>query len=181
MKIFATLKMGGPLDEGNVLIFTTSADISRLKTDKQYCLVIQEEGRSLNQNSLYWTLVNKIAEVRHITPAEVHNKNLCDVRIPWLDSDGECQGVCMRDDDSWKKRMDIHVVPTSQLVERMHYDKDGKMVSKVYRWFLLLLPSHLMDKREFGRLLDNVIEDAEEIGIHTEPETIKKAKENTHE
>lgn len=183
MKLLAKLKIGGALDKDgeNALLFTTAADISRLKTGKQYCLMIQEEGRSLNQNSLYWMLVNQIANVQSVKPAEVHNKLLRDVRIPWLDADGECQGICLRDDSLWMERMDIHVAPTSQLTERIYYDKNGKMVSKVYRWFLLLLPSHLMDKEEFGRLLDSAIQEAEANGIHTEPEAIKKAKENTNE
>lgn len=168
MKILATLKMNDPSSLG--ILFATTADTKPLEVGKTYYLTIEDlnEKRSLNQNSLYWSVVGRISKALKLTVAEIHNRILVDCRIPWLDSEGEAQGICMKDDDSWLQRMDIHLAPTSQVEERK---------GKFYRWFLLLLPSHLMSKEEMGRLLDRAIEEAERIGIHTEPEIITKAKE----
>lgn len=173
MQIIATLCSISDIRGERMLQFLTTAT-PELETGHQYYVTIKDlnEKRSLNQNSLYWTLVNKVAKAVNLTPAEIHNRVLVDCRIPWLDAEGEYQGVCLKDDDAWLQRMDFHVAPTSQTEERK---------GRVYRWFLLLLPSHLMDKQEMGRLLDRIIEEAERIGIHTEPEVITKAKENTSE
>lgn len=173
MKILATLGGQNKVRGETVLTLMTTAD-TKLDIGHQYYVTIQDinDKRTLNQNSLYWALVNKVAKAVNLSSTEVHNRVLVDCRIPWLDAEGEYIWICLKDDDTWLRRTDFHVAPTSRLE-----DKNGTL----YRWFMMLLPSHLMDKQEMGRLLDRIIDAAEEMGIHTEPELIQKAKENTSE
>ena len=173
MKILATLGGQSKVRGENVLTFMTTAD-TKLDIGHQYYVTIQDinDKRTLNQNSLYWALVNKVAKAVDLTPIEVHNRILVDCRIPWLDAEGGYTYLMFPDGDSFLHRTDFHLAPTSRVETRGEYE---------FRWFLLLLPSHLMDKQEMGRLLDRIIDEAERIGIHTEPELIQKAKENTSE
>lgn len=140
---------------------------SRLKAGVEYDFIAKERARrSLNANSYHWVLVTKIAEACGISNAEAHNHLLADYGEDWLNEDGEPTYILMKDDDRYLKQETVHYRPTE-------HTEDRKGVR--YRWFVLLLPSHLMDKRQMARLIDGTVSEAEAVGIDTRtPAEIEK-------
>lgn len=124
-------------------------------------IVRHRQKRSLNANSYYFTLANKIASSMNIGIAEYHNRTLAELGIPWLDEDDNKIFVLMRDDDRWKRAIpgENHYCPTARTMT----DKNGDE----WRWFYLLKPSRFMDTKEMAILIDYVVEDAKAIGIDT--------------
>lgn len=133
--------------------------LARLKVGVEYDVEIKERARrSLNANAYHWQLVSKIAEANGISNAEVHNQLLCDYGEDWLDKDGKQVLVMMADDDSYRRMETMHYRPTDMTEARG---------SNKFRWFVLLLPSHLMDRKQMSRLIDGTVSEAKELGIET--------------
>ena len=131
--------------------------LGRLKPGVEYDVEIKERARrSLNANAYHWTLVNKIAEANGISNAEVHNQLLCDYGEDWLDASGKQTLVMMADDDSYRRMETTHYRPTDMTETRGN---------NRFRWFVLLLPSHLMDRKQMSRLVSGTQEEAKQLGI----------------
>lgn len=144
--------------------------VGEINTEKEYEITIKEKRkkRSLDANAYYYQLTAKCAEKAGISLTEAHNKNLADVGIAWLDSEGKRHWILQHDDDFWLKQKETHFCPT---------DKTEDRNGKIYRWFYLLKPSHLMDTKEMSRLIDYVVQDAKALGIPTEtPAEIERIK-----
>lgn len=133
--------------------------LGRLKVGTEYDIEIKERARrSLNANAYHWTLVNKIAEANGISNAEVHNQLLIDYGEDWMDAKGKQTLVMMADDDSYRRMETMHYRPTDMVEDRGN---------NRFRWFVLLLPSHLMDKRQMQRLISGTQEEARALNIET--------------
>ena len=133
--------------------------LSRLKPGTEYDVEIKERARrSLNANAYHWVLVGKIAEANGVSNAEVHNQLLCDYGEDWLDKDGKQTLVMMADTDAYRRMETMHYRPTDMVESRG---------SNKYRWFVLLLPSHLMDKAQMSRLIEGTVSEAKELDIET--------------
>lgn len=133
--------------------------LSRLKVGTEYDVEFKERARrSLSANAYHWTLVQKIAEANGVSNYEIHNQLLVDYGEDWLDEDGKRTYVLMKDDDRYRRMETMHYRPTDAV-------EDRKGVP--YRWYVLLLPSHLMDRKQMSRLIDGTVSEARELEIET--------------
>lgn len=143
---------------------------AEVKTGEDYELDIKKRSgkRSLTANNYHWVLCEQMAKKLRVSKYEVHNQLMCDYGTDWLDADGKHVYVMMRDDGSYLRSETMHYRPT-----------DGVEVRKgiQYRWFVLLLPSHLMDSTQMSSLIDGTVSDAREMGIETKtPDEIERMK-----
>lgn len=150
-------------------IETIVTKLTHLKAGVEYEVEIKEKGRrSLNANSYHWVLVEKIAKATHASKIEVHNQLLIDYGTDWVDADGNLIYVLMKDNDSYRRKETEHYRPTDATE-----DRKGTM----YRWFILLLPSHLMNRKQMSDLIDGTVSEAQELGIETRtPDEIERMK-----
>ena len=143
-----------------------------IQLGEEYELVVKKKSgkRSLNANSYHWVLCEKMAKKLRTSRYQVHNQLLCDYGTDWLDKDGKHIYVMMKDDDAYLRSETMHYRPTSAVE-----DRKGIM----YRWFVLLLPSHLMNTAQMSALIDGTVADAKEIGgidVRT-PDEIERMKQ----
>ena len=93
---------------------------------------------------------------------------MIDYGTDWLDAYGQPTYVLMKDDDRYLRKETEHYRPTDAVE-----DRKGTM----YRWFVLLLPSHLMDSKQMSELIDGTVSEAQELGIDTRtPDEIERMK-----
>lgn len=132
---------------------------SKLKQGVEYDIDAKERARrSLNANAYHWLLVGKIAEANGISKYEVHNRLLADYGTDWIDANGDRSYVLMKDDDRYLRSDAIHYRPTDATEDRK---------GTIYRWFILLLPSRLMNKKQMSNLIDGTVQEAQAVGIDT--------------
>ena len=87
----------------------------------------------------------------------------------WLDESGDHVYVLMKDNDRYRKLETTHYRPTDAVEDRK---------GTYYRWFVLLLPSHLMNTKEMSDLIDGTVSEAKELGIDTRtPDEIERMKQ----
>jgi hypothetical protein len=142
---------------------------SNLKIGDEYDIVIKKRGkRSLNANNYHWMLCEQIAKVLQASKYEVHNQLMIDYGTDWLDDTGSPVYVLMKDNDKYLRKETEHYRPTDAVE-----DRKGTM----YRWFVLLMPSHLMDSKQMSELIDGTVSEAQELGIDTRtPDEIERMK-----
>ena len=142
-----------------------------IKLGEEYDVTVKRRSakRSLNANNYHWVLCEKIAKKLRTSKYEVHNQIMCDYGTDWLDADGKHVYVMMKDDGSYLRSETMHYRPTDAV-------EDRKGVQ--YRWFILLLPSHLMDSTQMAELIDGTVADARELGIDVRtPDEIERMKQ----
>ena len=139
---------------------------SGLKVGEEYDISIKKRGkRSLNANNYHWMLCEQIAKKLNTSKYEVHNQLMIDYGTDWLDSNGDLQVLRKADDDSYLKSETLHFRPTDRL------DDKGR------RFYVLLLPSHLMNKKQMSELIDGTVSEARELGIDTRtPDEVERIK-----
>lgn len=142
---------------------------SKVKTGEEYDITIKKKGkRSLNANNYHWSLCEQIAKVLKTSKYEVHNQLMIDYGTDWLDAKGQPTYVLMKDDDRYLRKETEHYRPTDAVEDRK---------GTLYRWFVLLLPSHLMDSKQMSELIDGTVSEAQELGIDTRtPDEIARMK-----
>ena len=142
---------------------------SGIKPDVEYDIVIKKRGkRSLNANNYHWSLCEQMAKVLKVSKYEVHNQLMIDYGTDWLDESGNRSYVLMKDNDRYLRMETTHYRPTDATEDRK---------GTIYRWFVLLLPSHLMSTKEMSDLIDGTISEAKELGIDTRtPDEIERMK-----
>lgn len=134
--------------------------LNRIKVGVDYRIELRKASkRSLNANSYHWLLCGRIAEVCGVSKHEIHNALLSDYGVDWLDADGQLQMVALPDSTPYRRNETLHLRATAE-----SFDKDGVL----YRWFVLLLPSHLMDSTQMSHLVAGSISEAQALGISTE-------------
>lgn len=144
--------------------------LSDIEIGKEYDLSIKKKNpkRSLNANNYHWVLCEQLAKKLHTSKYQVHNQLLCDYGTDWLDDEGKHIYIMMKDNDAYLRSETMHYRPTDATE-----DRNGTM----YRWFILLLPSHLMDTAQMSALIDGTVADAKEVGIETRtPDEIERMK-----
>lgn len=107
-----------------------------------------KEKRSLNANSYFYVLQNKLADVLKVSNDELHFellKRYSDVTLITLPKDKTIKGIV--------KYYEIYKEGTIK--------NNSVVIYKVYR------PSHEMDSKQFTRLLDGVISECKEVDIET--------------
>lgn len=155
------------LDKKDVEQIVTT--LTHLKAGVEYDITIRERTkRSLNANNYHWALVEKIAKANGMSKYEAHNHLMKDYGTDWIDAEGKQIYVLMKDNDSYLRSETQHYRPTDAVE-----DRKGTM----YRWFVLLLPSHLMNKPQMASLIDGTVAEAKELGIETRtPDEIAQLK-----
>lgn len=129
----------------------------------------RNERRSLNANNYHWLLCEQIAKALRTGKYEVHNQLMIDYGTDWLYKDDKRTYVLMRDDDTYLSMKETHYRPTDATEDRK---------GTLYRWFVLLLPSHLMDTVQMAALIDGTVYEAQQLGIDTRtPDEIERMKQ----
>lgn len=140
-----------------------------LKVGEEYDISFKKRGkRSLNANNYHWSLCEQMAKILKTSKYAVHNQLMIDYGTDWIDEDGNQIYVLMKDNDRYLRKETEHYRPTDATEDRK---------GTIYRWFVLLLPSHLMDSKEMADLIDGTINEAKELGIDTRtPDEIERMK-----
>ena len=138
--------------------------VESLDPDKVYAIEIKEKKkkRSLDQNSFYWVILTRVARKLNISIPRCHNLMLRRYGEPML-YDGQIAFTYIVDtDEAFENAMEAetsHVKPTSHVI----VDGDGV----VRREYINLMGSHEMNKTQFSRLLNGLLDEATELGIPT--------------
>ena len=145
--------------------------LQTVRLGEDYELTIRKNNgkRSLNANSYHWVLCEKMAKRLGTSKYQVHNQLMCDYGTDWLDADGKHTYILMKDDGRYMKSETMHYRPTDKVE-----DRNGVQ----YRWFILLLPSHLMDSAQMAALIDGTVADAREMGVDVRtPDDVERMKQ----
>ena len=145
--------------------------LENIKPNEEYDLTISKRfgKRSLNANSYHWVLCEKMDKKLSTSKYEVHNQLMCDYGTDWLDENGDHVYVLMKDNGSYLRQETMHYRPTDATEDRK---------GTQYRWFVLLLPSHLMNTQQMSCLIDGTVADAKEMGIEVRtPDEIERMKQ----
>lgn len=118
---------------------------------------IHRNKRSLNANSYFHVLVEKIADERRVSHTEIHNFLICEYGC--LDED--MPPVIMDDEVPWMRLETLHIRPTSAT----------KVLDngRLYRVYLVMRGSHTYDTKEMSRLIDGAVYEAKQLGIEVLP------------
>lgn len=142
-----------------------------IRLGEEYDMTVKKRHgkRSLNANNYHWVLCEKMAKKLHVSKYEVHNQLMVDYGTDWLDEGGKHIYVMMKDNGSYLRSETMHYRPTDAVE-----DRNGTQ----YRWFILLMPSHLMDTAQMSALIDGTVADAKEMGIDVRtPDEIERMKQ----
>ena len=118
--------------------------------------------RTLTQNAYYWALIGEVSKKMKIPAIELHNRMLQETAGVQT-MGGKAVLILLPDNEKTQadalKSPTVHMRPTSQV----------KMMANgvLYRTWQLLKGSHEMNTDEMAMLLDNLIADAQEIGVET--------------
>lgn len=127
-----------------------------------YDLTEHKDKRTRSQNAYYWVLLGQVARKLRITTTELHNRMLRDVSIPEVFG-GKVARLLLPDTEETEQKAlrseTVHLKPTAQTVVL----GDGA----TYRTYALLKGSHDMNTDEMSALLDNLINEAKQIGVET--------------
>ena len=124
--------------------------------EKKFEVKEYKEKRSLNANSYFYVLQNRLAEVLRTGSDELHEiliKRYADATLITLPKDQNIEG--------YVKYYDVY--------------KEGKVKGLEVIIYKVYKPSHEMNTKEFSRLLDGLISECKEVGI--EPLTPNQLKE----
>ncbi len=128
-----------------------------LDEDKLYELKEIKKKRTLNQNSYYWQLLNKLAKKIKIPSAELHFE-LIKKSCPFEE----------------------YLVPEESNLRSLEYFEERNTIEKNGKEFKVIrvyVGSSLLDTSEMGILLDNLIEECKLQGIETAtPEELAKMR-----
>lgn len=144
---------------------------SGIDTGAEYDITVKKRRgrRSLNANNYHWSLCEQIAKILKTSKYQVHNQLLVDYGTDWLDEDEKTVYALMKDGDWYLRSETTHYRPTDATEDRK---------GTIYRWFVLLLPSHLMDTAQMSALIDGTVYEAKELGIDTRtPDEIERMKQ----
>jgi hypothetical protein len=156
-----------------LLTFETSEvpEVYDKTKDKELNMELKEyrRRRSLNANAYFHVLVDKLAEVRGLSHAEMHNILIC--RYGYVDD--EIKNIIMDDSIPWEQLDSIHLRPT----KHTRVLDNGKL----YRVYEVMRGSHTYDTKEMSRLIDGTVSDAKEQGIETlSPDELERMKQQWH-
>lgn len=129
-----------------------------LDENKEYEVKEHKHKRSLNANAYYWVLINKIADALNQSKEFIH---MC-----MLKQYGQRYWICVPAD-----------TPIESLVK--YYEQDGvrKQGDKLFKTYIVYLPSSEMNTYEMSKLIDGTVEEAQSMGIETmTPEEIAHLK-----
>ena len=116
--------------------------------EKTFEIKEYKEKRSLNANSYFYVLQNKLANILKISNEELHERLIKDY-----------------------SSVVLITLPKDQNIDGLikYYDKydDGTIKGTPVVRYKAYKPSHEMNTKEFSRLLDGIISECKEVGIET--------------
>src|SRR5574344_1810577 len=128
-----------------------------LPEDKEYELKEYKKKRTLNQNSYYWELLNKLSKKLKIPSDELHFeliKKSCPFEEYLVPYEASLRGI-------------------EYYIEKGKIERNGKL----FKTIRVYVGSSRLDTIEFGILLDNLIEECKLQGIQTmTPEELSKLR-----
>lgn len=123
------------------------------------------ERRSLNANSYFHVLCEKLAAKLGTTNTAMKNKMISEYGC----TDIELGKIILEDSVDWMEIESLHLRPTAA-VRTLN---DGKL----YRVYYVMRGSHTYNTAEMARLIDGAVQEAKEQGIETmTPEQIERMK-----
>lgn len=116
--------------------------------DKEYEIKEYKTKRTLNQNSYYWELLNKLANTMNVDKIKLHKdmlKHYSQITEILIPSEYNISGY----------------------IE--YYDKKSKIIKgdKEFTCYRIYKPSHELNTKEMAILLDGLIEECNNVGIET--------------
>lgn len=152
-------------DGDSVLSITTKEDCRELwdnlyETDVEVSIKPYKTKRGLSANALYWSTLTELARKLGYSNAAMHNIMLR--KYGWPEKyDEQIVYIMLPDtEEAEKKALEAdtyHLRPTG-------LTKPGR--GGPYRAYMLMRGSSTYNTQEFSRLLDGLLEDAKEAGIH---------------
>jgi hypothetical protein len=143
--------------------------------------------RSLDSNSYFWLLVNKIAVKQHISDAEVHDRLLSENIAYYKNEEGGIDwkvspiepnafGLIVeqiKDDYAYYLDSKMKVALKKEDGGDLVLDRDGcEVIGRVY-WHIK--GTHQMNSKEMYRIIDSTVFEAKQLGIETAtPEEIAR-------
>lgn len=112
------------------------------------------ESRTKDANRYFWALCEKLAEKLNTTKIDVYLNSIRDVGV-FYDDEIEPEKV-QRRCKAWE------MIGTGWLTERVDFSPDGN--KEVIRFYY---GSSSYNKKQMGRLIENVVQDCQALGIET--------------
>ena len=112
------------------------------------------ESRTKDANRYFWALCEKIAENQNTTKIDVYLNTIKDVGV-FYDDEVEVDKV-------QRRRKAWEMIGTGWLTERVDFSADGS--KEVIRFYY---GSSSYNKKQMGRLIENVVQDCQALGIET--------------
>lgn len=129
--------------------------VVRKHKDKLYDLEVKEhrKKRSLDANAMAWSLINQIADVLRIPPAEVYRQTIQDIS-------GNNEILPIKEDavEQFKNAWSHHGI--GWICKDM-----GKSKIKGYRNLMVYYGSSVYDTKQMSDLIDHLIQDCKALGI----------------
>lgn len=124
--------------------------------DKLYDMEIKEhrEKRSLDANALFWVLADKLAEATGLPKIEVYRNAIRDIG-------GNCTTVCVPEASEKRLRIDWENRGIGWLTDSMPSKLAGCVNVTLY------YGSSTYNTAQMSRLIDNIIQDCQSVGIET--------------
>ena len=146
-----------------------------VKQGKPYTVEIKEyrKKRTLDQNSLYWSVLTQFARAMRMSNAEAHNRMLRDYGQIARYGDKVAFVILPDTEEVEQQTLEAeteHLRPTSQIKE----GNDGMM----YRTYVLLRGSSTYDTAEMTRLIDGLIDECEQVGLEVLSEQTRSLLED---
>lgn len=138
------------------IIYDTPAVMDRIVklSGKEVNITLAEpkEKRSLDSNSYFWLLVNKLADKLHTSKDEMYLKLLKDY--------GQCVVVTVKQGTNLDR------------AGFKYYEvfKDGLINGKPFTAYKIFIGSSQYDKAQMRELIDGTVQECKELGIETELE-----------
>ena len=153
-------------------IISFLSGLSAQEREKEWELSEIKPKRSYTQNSYYWVLCTKIADVLRISKNRVHNMMLRQYGQPEMLGGQLVRTPIPDTEDAENNALDaemFHLKPTSHV----RLGDNGQM----YRTYILMRGSSTYDSREMSILLDGTIDEAKSLDIEVlPPDEIAKIK-----
>lgn len=150
---------------------TAFALFEELKDEEKLSIKIGKfrEKRSLDANAYMWLLCGKLAEKlsdkkTKYTKEDIYREAIKEVGV-WQDDEIEPERVKWRC-AAWQQ------IGTGWLTERVDFTADGS--KEIIRFYY---GSSQYNKKQMGRLIDNIVQDCQAVGIETKtPEELARLK-----
>ena len=131
-----------------VMNWLLEQDNSKIYEVKEY-----KPKRSLNANSFFHLLCQKVAEKTSQSLTEVKNQMISD----YGQTDIDMGTIILKDDIDWRKIQGLHLHPT--MATRVLDN------GKLYRVYYVMRGSHTYNSKEMNRLIEGMVQEAKAVGV----------------